>query len=222
MPSKHSLVALELDFSKSVLSLDISLGLLVTAAVVLVAAFLFLRYGNHLGRAKYSIVDLQVAIGTDTGITFKVKRDTTNLYIAHRIYLELVTRKAAIPLEEDKDVIVEVYDSWYKLFGLIRDEIKALPGDYLLQHDMTKDLVALTLRILNEGLRPHLTTYQADFRRWYAAAKELPANKDKSPQEIQKGYPRIDALFTNMQEVNGVLKDFADQLYKLIHGNSPS
>ena len=61
-------------------------------------------------------------------MTFKVKRNTENLFIANRIYLELVTRKAALPFDEDNDVIVEVYDSWYTLFSTIREEIKNVPG----------------------------------------------------------------------------------------------
>jgi N6-adenosine-specific RNA methylase IME4 len=57
----------------------------------------------------------------------KIKRSYQNLYVAHRIYIELVTRKAAIPIDVDKDVLVEVYNSWYSMFKTIREEIKNLP-----------------------------------------------------------------------------------------------
>lgn len=39
-----------------------------------------------------------------------------DIQIAHQIWTELVTRKAAIPFNPDDDVIVEIYDSWYALF----------------------------------------------------------------------------------------------------------
>jgi hypothetical protein len=68
----------------------------------------------------------------------KIKRSYQNLYVAHRIYIELVTRKAAIPIDVDKDVLVEVYNSWYSMFKTIREEIKNLPGDYLVDNESTK------------------------------------------------------------------------------------
>ena len=46
---------------------------------------------------------------------------------ANNIYIELITRKAGIPIDENNDVIEDIYNSWYKLFCIIRDEIKALP-----------------------------------------------------------------------------------------------
>ena len=46
--------------------------------------------------------------------------------IAHQAWAELVTRKAGIQVDDD-DVIVEVYDSWYRLcsvhFGCSLQEV---------------------------------------------------------------------------------------------------
>lgn len=215
MPAQHPLIALELDWKDCVLSLDISLWLVGGLVVVGGAGYLLSR---RYGTSGWRIVELEMSIGTNNNMKFKVQRDTTNLYIAHRIYLELMTRKAALEFEDGKDVVVEVYDSWYKLFGVIRDEIKGLPGNYLQGHRKANELVKLTVEILNEGLRPHLTTYQADFRRFYANAKDSPENKTKSPQEIQLNYPKYGELIADMLKVNKVLKEYADQLQKLIKG----
>ena len=44
----------------------------------------------------------------------KIKPNYENVQIAHRAWVELTTRKAALPFEDDHDVIVEVYDSYYQ------------------------------------------------------------------------------------------------------------
>ena len=41
----------------------------------------------------------------------KLKANIEDKKIAHKIWTELITRKAALPFERDKDVITEVYDS---------------------------------------------------------------------------------------------------------------
>ena len=141
---------------------------------------------------------------------------TTIWKFAHKIFVELITRKAAIPIEEDKDVITEVYDSWYALFGITRDEIKLIRGEFL-KHPTSKILVEMATKVLNEGLRPHLTEYQARFRRWYGLEIEKEENKDKSPQEIQRKFPDYDELVSSIKEVNQLLIQYANELRKFIY-----
>src|SRR5258706_7705929 len=54
----------------------------------------------------------------------KIKPDYEDMQIAHKAWAELSTRKAGLEFDEDHDVITEVYDSWYKLFGEMRDLVK--------------------------------------------------------------------------------------------------
>ena len=149
---------------------------------------------------------------------FKITRNVKNLFIANRIYIELVTRKAALPFDEDNDVIVEVYNSWYALFSAIREEIKNIPRKYLQTHNPTEELVGLTVSILNDVLRDHLTKYQAKFRRWYNIESEKTGNQTVSPQDLQKRYTDYDNLITDLKEVNSVLINYSDELIKLIKG----
>ncbi len=183
--------------------------------VILVVFYLLLkkRFGT-----LFKWYEMEIEISGSPKAKFKVKRNIENLFIANRIYIELTTRKAAIPIDENKDVIEEVYNSWYKLFGIIRDEIKQLPGEYLKDHDPTKALLGLTSKILNEGLRPHLTEYQAKFRNWLEVEKEKDENRNKTPQEIQLNYPEFQALITSMKDVNNVLIQYSEELDKLIKG----
>lgn len=161
---------------------------------------------------------MEVEISGSPKLKYKVKRNSDNLYIANRIHIELTTRKAAIPIDEKNDFIIEIYDSWYKLFNNIRDEIKTVPGNYLKDHDPTTALIGLTKKILNNALRPHLTEYQVKFRKWYDKAEKLEENKDITPQEIQAKYADFDNLVESMKDVNKTLMDYANELDKLVKG----
>lgn len=205
-----------LSFDSSKPSLTIESDWLIIAIVV---AILLLAYFIKRNFSKwFNWQEMEVEISGTPNIKFKVERNDENLYIANRIYIELTTRKAAIPIDENKDVIEEVYNSWYKLFGIIREEIKSVPGKYLKDHDPTSALIGLTRNILNDAMRPHLTEHQAKFRKWLSTAKEEQLNKNLTPQDLQKKYPDFTNLIASMKLVNLTLIDYANELDKLIKG----
>lgn len=206
-------IRLSIDSSKPALTIESNWYLMgVVLLLVLILLFVWRKYLSQ----KLNIYDMEVEISGSPKASFKVQRNDENLFIANRIYIELTTRKAAIPIDEENDVIEEVYDSWYKLFGLIRDEIKTLPGRYLKSHDPTIALIGLTTKILNEGLRPHLTEHQAKFRKWYE--QEKAKNESISPQELQRRYPDYVNLIASMKQVNQTLIQYSNELNKLIRG----
>ena len=131
--------------------------------------------------------------------------------IAYQLWVELTTRKLAIPIEED-DVIIEILDSWYAAFSAIRELFKSIPGNCLQD---ASDLVNVTTKVLNEGLRPHLTKWQAKYRAWYKYEEN---NSTESPQEIQKRYPKYDELVTDLKDTNQHLIAFANKLYEIAFG----
>lgn len=178
---------------------------------ILAISFVFLKRKRN---TVFEMVELQFDAKIFKG-KYKIERNYENLEIAHRIYTELITRKAAIPIEPEKDVIKEVYDSWYVLFKTTREEIKSLSGKSLID-DYSDDLVKMATNILNKGLRPHLTTYQAKFRKWDAEESDNDANKGKSPQEIQQSYPEFEELIESMKQVNELLIQYANELKKFI------
>lgn len=212
--SVHEILRFSVDASKPSLTIQTDwIFLIILLVIVLILFFLRRRILK-----RYYWYEMSVEVSGTPKMIFKVERNHDNLYIANRIYIELTTRKAAIPIDENNDIIEEVYDSWYKLFGIIRDEIKTLPGKYLKDHDPTSALMGLTRKILNDGLRPHLTEHQAKFRKWLESAKEDSANKDLSPQELQKKYPDFANLIASMKAVNVTLMNYATELDKLIKG----
>src|ERR1700682_18198 len=70
---------------------------------------------------KYELVKLNVQLGNVGSV--ELRPNNEDVQIAHRIWTELMTRKAAQPIDIEHDVIVEIYDSWYALFGRIRQLI---------------------------------------------------------------------------------------------------
>jgi hypothetical protein len=208
------IVRLSFDSIKPSITIESDWLIILSILILLVIAYLIKRNFSKW----FNWYEMEVEISGSPRLKFKVERNHENLFIANRIYIELTTRKAAIPIDENIDVIEEIYDSWYKLFGIIREEIKSVPGKYLKDHDPTSALIGLTRKILNDAMRPHLTKHQAKFRKWIAIAKEEPVNKILTPQDLQKKYPDFTNLVASMKIVNLTLTDYAEELDKLIKG----
>ncbi len=153
---------------------------------------------------------------TFKGAEWTICPDTETKRVAHQAWVEIKSRKVGLPFQEGLDVIVEVYNSWYQLFGVLRDLAKSIPADRLHECDDARKVVELLMRALNEGLRPHLTQWQAKFRRWYFAELAIDENKSKSPQEIQRLYPRYDDLVDDLRKVNAEFVSFADSLERMV------
>lgn len=136
--------------------------------------------------------------------------------LAHRAWSEIVSRKAGIAFDEENDVIIEVYDSWYKLFGEIRALIKSIPVEKLRTSEDAQKLCDYLLSVLNTILRPHLTKYQARFRSWYD--NQLKTSNGKSPQDIQKDFPEYAALVEDLKTVNKIFVDFEKSLRLIARG----
>jgi len=134
---------------------------------------------------------------------------------AWKLYVQLVTRKAAIPFDEEHDTIVEVYDSLRKLFESTRTLLLDLPPS---EYGKSNGLASLMLRVMNDGVRPHLTFWQADFRRWWSASCESSESAGCSPQEIQRRFPRYRALVADLHRTNTELSKFADELLGVARG----
>lgn len=183
--------------------------LLILTIVAIFATIRFLR-----GRRRFDLVKLDVALGGVGHAEFRPS--VRDIQIAHQIWTELVTRKAAVPFDRDYDVVVEVYDSWYELFSRVRSLVAEIPGHLVREEESTRELVKIATDTLNKGLRPHLTRWQSKFRSWYLEnSDQLGA---KSPQELQREFPQYDALINDLISVNRDLIDYSLQLQKVIRG----
>lgn len=110
----------------------------------------------------------------------------------------------------DDDVIIEIYNSWYSFFQIARDLLKEVP---IRKVKKASPLIDTTTDILNKELRPHLTKWQAKFRKWFSTVSEK--NMDKTPQEIQQTYPYYADLVEELQQTNKKILEYKKLLQKI-------
>lgn len=151
-----------------------------------------------------------VSIGLPFGLGSATYKTTPqDRVVAWKLYVQLVTRKAALPFDEQYDLISDVYDSLFELFQITRDLLLELP---LREFQRTEGVASLLIRVLNDGVRPHLTRWQADFRKWLKDTEASPDSSGMTPQELQQQYPRYAELVSDLKRTNTELSKFTDEL----------
>lgn len=169
------------------------------------------------GVHEFEIDEAELGVGNQK---VKLRANRDDLRVAYQLWVELSTRKIGLPIDYDDDVIVEIYDSWYQFFGITRDLIKDIPPSKLRNGESIQGLIQLAIDVLNEGLRPHLTRWQARFRRWYDNELAKPENLLVEPQELQKRFPRYAELRADMELVNARLMYYRAQMRDFVFGGS--
>lgn len=169
-------------------------AVLVAFAILFVVAWIFKKIYCYLNTKSIIIDEVCLGLG-DSSI--KLKYDKKDQEIAYKLWVELSTRKIGVLYDEENDVITEVYNSWYKFFKTARELLKQVPVHRLKYSD---ELIKLTERVLNEGLRPHLTCWQAKYRKWYE--QEIKNVTEEAPQDIQKRYPHYELLIADLLDTN--------------------
>lgn len=206
-----SLIKLLVD-SDLQLTLEISpwaiAGLLVISLIILLIKYLT----SNLRIRDFEIDEAEFGIGEQK---IKLKPNLIDKQIAYKIWVELSTRKIGLSIDLENDVIYEIYDSWFSFFSVTRELIKDVPVSKF-QRIETERIIRLSIDVLNQGLRPHLTKWQARYRRWHERQLDTPENNDLEPQELQKKYPRIAELETDLLDVNKRLMMYRDKMYKVI------
>ena len=143
---KINVIGLDLDLCEGIFTLELNVYVLCCTVVFFLFFFYIvlprLKKYLKINKFHYTISSIEITqkfFGAE--FKYSITRNYTNIEIANRIYVELITRKAAIPFDENHDVISEVYDSWYTLFNTTREELKKLPGEMLLNNSDSKNLI---------------------------------------------------------------------------------
>ena len=194
------------------LTLHLAAVPLLALAALLVVLWIGFRWWTGRRFPDFEIDAAEFGFG-DHKVSFKP--NNVDRQIAYSIWVELSTRKVGLPIQLDDDVIVEVYDSWYAFFGVTRELIKDIPVSKVRQ-DSTGKIISLSIEVLNEGLRPHLTKWQARFRHWYDA--QMDSKSDACPQDLQKEFPEYELLSADLLEVNQRLRIYRQRMYELVTG----
>jgi len=186
------------------------------AIIILILGIVgFLFFQKRLLSNHWEAVSAEIRFAELGTVTIQPNHD--DIQLAHRAWVELATRKAGIPFDSDYDLIVEIYDSWYELFGHLRSLASECPATKIRTHPSTRELVTTLTQVLNRGLRPHLTKWHARFRRWYSAALNS-AGQEETPQDVQRRYPHYAELVDDLTEVQRGLQRYMDLLRKLSMG----
>lgn len=190
-------------------------SVVLTIAVALVCAALW--WGRHHLNRKFNELDLDEAVLGVGSATFKLRPNLVDRQVAYQIWVELSTRKIGLEIDLDDDVIAEVYDSWHAFFGVTRDLIKTIPINKA-DSASTQKITSLSIDVLNKGLRPHLTKWQARFRAWYAHALLDPTSAGADPQTLQKRFPEFGSLKADLNEVNLKLMAYRRAMKMVAYG----
>jgi len=197
------------------LNLDIHInGIVIIILIILITIVVLLRRRLFPSLKRMEINEAEFGLGNQK---ITLRPNTTDLQIAYKIWVELSTRKIGLPIDLDHDVISEVYDSWYGFFAVTRDHIKEVPATRFRRKD-TERIIRLSIEVLNSGVRPHLTRWQARFRRWYEQAVAKKENLTIDPQNIQKKFPQYEELVGDLRVVNNHLIHYRQKLHDLITG----
>lgn len=191
------------------ISIWVIVGLLVLLAMIFFVKWLFGKWRGP----NFEIDKAEVGLGSGK-ISFKPNH--SDQQIAYSIWVELSTRKIGLLIDLEHDVISEIYDSWHNFFLITRDLIKDIPVNKV-KNKSTQKIINLSLDVLNKGLRPHLTSWQARFRYWYE--KELQnAGAEIDPQSIQAKYPKFKELKEDLLAVNQRLIKYREKMRELVLG----
>ena len=186
--------------------------LAVVIALVLIwgISFLMKQCLKYVNKKSITIDEVNLGIGNSS---VKISYSKKDQEIAYKIWVELSTRKIGLRFDKENDVIKEVYDSWYTFFETARELLKDIPGNRI---PYSGDLIELTEKVLNIGLRPHLTKWQAKYRRWYE--EELKRDSG-TPQDIQKKYPEYNALVEDLLETNEKMIEYKKLMKRIAFGS---
>lgn len=184
-------------------------AVVIILVLLYVITFLLKKCVKFINKKSITVNEINLGIGNSS---VKLSYSKIDQEIAFKIWVELSTRKIGLRFDRENDVIKEVYDSWYKFFETARELLKEIPANRI---PYSGDLIELTEKVLNIGLRPHLTRWQAKFRKWYE--KEV-NNNTKTPQEIQKEYPDYSALIEDLMETNEKMIEYKKLMKKIAFG----
>lgn len=199
------------------LQLEIYWPLFLLVTVAILGWALYRKY--PLGKDTY--LELTEAEFGSDGVKGTYKVNAQDQQVGYMFWVEISTRKIGLQIDEKNDVILEIYNSWYEFFKVSRELIKSIPATKIQDNESTRQLVRVTIHILNSDIRQHLTKWQAQYRRWWDSASVDPANSALTPQQIQQKYPHYDELVADMKSVNSKLILYKLRLKKMIVGEKP-
>jgi len=147
----------------------------------------------------------QVKVSLPFGIgSASWESDPTERRAAWELYIELVTRVAVQSLSTESGTLREALSSLYTLFGSTREILRKAGPDV----GASKESVGgIAIAVLNNGLRPFLSTWHVQLQEWEATKKD-----DVSVQAHEKAWDQEPILRSELETLRHNLSQYADAL----------
>ena len=134
--------------------------------------------------------------------------------LAYTFFMDMTNRKVALPIDWKDDTLSDVYASWKRFFDNSVSLLKNFPVE---QATESRPIIHLLQEILHQVLRPHLTRWQAAYRRWYETNHTRKELRNLRPQEVQRHFPDFAALRNDFEATQGKVRNYAQRLEGLIY-----
>jgi len=134
--------------------------------------------------------------------------------LAYTFYMDMTNRKVALPIDWDNDTLSDIYASWKTFFDNSVALLKHFPVKQAVE---ARSVIQLLQEVLHQVLRPHLTRWQAAYRRWHDTHNPRKEFRKLRPQDVQRHYPQFTALRSDFEATQTKVTDYARKLESLIY-----
>ncbi len=153
-------------------------------------------------RAKQLDVGLPFGIGRISFVADEVQQRA-----AWSLYVELETRVAVQPLDDDTGLLREALNSLYAIFGITRGILKEAGPEVA---DGEASLGPIAIRVLNDGLRPFLSDWHPRLK-----AHEAMRPKDVSELDHERAWDDYAAMRAALAQLQADLRVYTDMLAEI-------
>lgn len=212
---EKDIINIELGWPFFQISVNIFAILLI--AVIILILFILVKHFRKSNKRKslyVTEVDFEVGVGIGKQ-NIKLVYDDKDKQIAYQLWVEICTRKIGVEWNDDTDIVIELFNSWHDFFGIARNLIKDIPVRSYMNISNEENIVDLSIKMLNNVLRPTLTKWHAGFIKWYNTQINT---DDRIPQEIQRSYKDYDQMIKEIKDLYHSMSYYINALYKIAFG----
>ncbi len=155
---------------------------------------------------KVKATKLTVGLPFNLG-SLEFENDEAQQKAAWSLYVELSTRIAVQPLEEDEGILREALTSLYNIFGITRQILREAGPEI---GKGSQSFGAIAIDVLNKGLRPLLVKWHPLLK---AYEEKRPA--DKTTVEHEQLWERRKELRKELNEVREQMVIYVEALAKI-------
>ncbi|NMD25331.1 MAG: hypothetical protein GYA65_14230, partial [Actinobacteria bacterium] len=153
----------------------------------------------------------EVAIGQIRGL---VKPSDKERQAAFDLFIELASRTTTTPLTPTSGLIREALNSLYAMFAITREVLRTHGCDVAnSRHDGNLTLAAIALRVLNEVIRPSLSTWHPELSSW--EEKRATEGAGTTSVEWERAWPQAAECRADLNALRAQIRAYIDSLAQI-------